>query len=717
VQCRKAVAARDRHGLGVGARVAAALNPHPAMRRLLSRPAAAFAVALLAMLAAPGQAGPTPPPPGDAAAPAVARVIVTLKADAPMLREHALSARQSAGAAASMVQRRTERLASRAGVALESGPAISERAQVVMARGIDAGTLARRLAADPQVQYAVVDQRRRALLVPNDPLYARGPTSGRGPDSGQWYLRAPAAEVQSSVNAEGAWERVTGSPSVVVAVLDTGVLADHLDLAGRVLPGYDMVSDVATANDGDGRDADAGDPGDWVTAAEDGARGGSFSNCRAAPSTWHGTKVAGLIGAAANDGQGMAGTAWGVKILPLRVLGKCGGFDSDIQAGMRWAAGLNVPGLPANPHPARVLNLSLGGGGACDAASGYPQVIAEVLATGAVVVAAAGNSAGRNVELPANCPGVIAVAGLRHVGSKVGFSDLGSAIAISAPAGNCINIGANEPCLYPILSSSNSGTQRPNAGGSIWTDSFNLSVGTSFAAPIVAGTAALMLSARPQLLPQELLRAMQASARPFPTSGAGNDENGQPVPMCRAPDGSNQSQCYCSVGLCGAGMLDAASAVLASTGTLARIGVDPLAPRVGDTLLLSAAPSLPGSGRSVVAYAWSLAGNPGVVAGFSGATNGPDASLLASGVGTVTVQLLVTDDSGQQSSAQRSIEVIAAPVPAPPPEPSASAPAGGGGGGGGASSLLWVGLLGLAVAALLHARRRHPGQAEVQPLR
>ncbi|HYN60094.1 MAG TPA: S8 family peptidase, partial [Rubrivivax sp.] len=604
------------------------------MRRLLSRPATAIAVALLALLAAPGQAGPPPQPPGDTTAPAAARVIVTLKADAPMLREHALSARQSAGAAAAMVQRRAERLASRAGVTLVSGPAISERAQVVMAHGIDAGTLARRLAADPQVQYAVVDQRRRALLVPNDPLYASGPASGRGPDSGQWYLRAPAGELQSSVNAEAAWERVTGSASVVVAVLDTGVLADHLDLAGQVLPGYDMVSDLAVANDGDGRDADASDPGDWVTAAEDAARGGSFSNCRAAPSSWHGTKIAGLIGAATNNGQGMAGTAWGVKILPLRVLGKCGGFDSDIQAGMRWAAGLNVPGLPANPNPARVLNLSLGGGGACDAPSGYPQVIADVLATGAVVVAAAGNSAGRNVELPANCPGVIAVAGLRHVGSKVGFSDLGAAIALSAPAGNCINIGANEPCLYPILSSSNSGTQRPNAGGSIWTDSFNISVGTSFAAPIVAGTAALMLSARPQLLPQELKALLQTSARAFPTSGAGNDSDGQPVPMCRAPDGNDQQQCYCSVGLCGAGMLDAAAAVLASNGTLARIGLDPGAPRVGDTLQLSAAPSLPGSGRSVVAYAWSLASNPGVVAGFSGASNGPDVALLASGAGT-----------------------------------------------------------------------------------
>jgi serine protease len=143
----------------------------------------------------------------------------------------------------------------------------------------------------------------------------------------------------------------------------------------------------------------------------------------------------------------MAGTAWGVKILPVRVLGKCGGYDSDIQAGMRWAAGLDVPGVPRTPHKARIINLSLGSAARCDASTGYPRVIAEVLAAGTAIVAAAGNSAGHAVGLPADCPGVIAVAGLRHAGSKVGFSDLGPQIAISAPAGNCVNIAAGQPCL------------------------------------------------------------------------------------------------------------------------------------------------------------------------------------------------------------------------------------------------------------------------------
>jgi len=648
------------------------------MRRLL------LAALCLVAIAAGAQAAPP------------ARVIVTLKPDAPLLREQAMSARGSPSAVAEAAQRRADRLATRAGVPLSTGLAISERSQVVLASGIDAATLARRLAADPEVLHAVVDQRRRALRVPTDPLYAQGPASGRGPDVGQWYLRPPSGEMRAAINAQAAWDRVTGRADVVVAVLDTGVLADHLDLYGVVLPGYDMVSDAATANDGDGRDADASDPGDWVTSAEDAARGGAFENCGASDSSWHGTKIAGLIGAAADNGQGMVGSAFGVRILPVRVLGKCGGFDSDIQAGMRWAAGLAVPGLPLNPHPARVVNLSLGGSGRCSADTGYPAVIAELQAAGTLVVAAAGNSAGHAVEVPANCPGVLAVAGLRHAGSKVGYSDLGPEIGISAPAGNCVNTAAGDPCLYPILSASNSGMRQPNAGGSIWTDSYTYSAGTSFAAPLVAGTAALMLSARPQLQPQELSALLQASARAFPTSGAGNDENGQPVALCRAPDGRDQLQCYCRVGLCGAGMLDAAAAVQATAGALARIALQPAAPVVGDTLHLSAADSLPAEGRNIASYAWTLASNPGVVADPGSVLGGPAVELQALAAGTLTVRLVVTDDGGHSASVQRSIVVAQ----------DAAEPVASGGDGGGGSSVWWAALLGLGVAALSVERRR-----------
>jgi serine protease len=267
------------------------------------------------------------------------------------------------------------------------------------------------------------------------------------------------------------------------------------------------------------------------------------------------------VGAATGNNIGMAGVAPRVSVLPVRVLGKCFGRDSDIQAGMRWAVNLPVDGVPENPNPAKVLNLSLGGGGACTAE--YQRVVDEVLATGAVIVAAAGNSEGQAVGAPGNCRGVISVLALRHVGTKVGFSDLGPQITIAAPGGNCVLEGNTDPCLYPILAATNKGTERP--GGSGWTDSYDISVGTSFASPLVAGTVGLMFSAAPNLTPAQIRTALRSSARPFPTSGADNGSDPTPVARCRAPDGTSQLQCYCNTSVCGAGMLDAGAAVAAAT--------------------------------------------------------------------------------------------------------------------------------------------------------
>src|SRR6185503_1952828 len=259
---------------------------------------------------------------------------------------------------------------------------------------------------------------------------------------------------------------------------------------GKLLPGYDMIRDTEVANDGDGRDADASDPGDWLTLEEVQDPHSFFYQCdtTAENSSWHGTQTSAMIGALTNNGIGMASVARNVRILPVRALGKCGGFDSDIIAAMRWAAGLNVPGTPINSTPARVLNLRLGSEGACTAA--YTDAVAEINAAGAVVVSSAGNSTGHAAGAPANCSGVVAVTGLRHAGSKVGFSDLGPAISIAAPAGNCVNTAPGTPCLYPMLTAANSGLTTPvsnAAGGSIYTDSFNISVGTSFSAPMVTG--------------------------------------------------------------------------------------------------------------------------------------------------------------------------------------------------------------------------------------
>jgi serine protease len=459
---------------------------------------------------------------------------------------------------------------------------------VVSANGITSTELARRLAHEPDVEYAVPDERRHPLTAPNDPLYAAG-VPDNGPAVGQWYLRAPNGDVTSSIDIESAWNVTLGNPIVVVADLDTGVRFDHPDLlavagGGKLLPGYDMISDVNVANDGDGRDADTSDPGDWITGAEANNRFGPFYQCTpldpstgrysAKDSSWHGTQVSGIIGAITNNGIGMASVGPYLRVLPVRVLGKCGGFDSDIIAGMRWAAGLPVPGVPANPYPARVINMSIGGPGACHA--GFADAISEILAARTVIVASAGNLAGHALGAPANCPGIIAVAALRHVGTKVGFSNIGLDVAIGAPGGNCVNTTAGSPCLYPILTTSDAGTTTPI--GPIYTDSFKRSLGTSFAAPMVSGTAALILSVQPALTPQQVRQVLQATARPFPTTG-GDNGDGTPVPQCTVPQYDSfgnpvdQLQCYCTTFTCGAGMLDAGAVLSAMANNVAAVQV------------------------------------------------------------------------------------------------------------------------------------------------
>ncbi len=522
----------------------------------LIRSIAALCVAVLAQTGAQVHAQTVDP----GATAQDARVIVKFKSDA-------ISTRAAVPAGAARESSRALVLKQRLGMAISAGNALSEQSQVVFASGITSVALARRLALESDVEYAVPDERRYILTAPNDPLYGDG-QAGNGPAVGQWYLRAPSGTIRSSINVEPAWSVTTGTPGIVVADLDTGVRFDHPDLqaaaaGGNLLPGYDMISDVSIANDGNGRDPDASDPGDWVTQAEISQRGTPLYQCAPTPrsSSWHGTQTAGIIAALTGNGIGMASVGRTIRLLPVRVLGKCGGFDSDIIAGIRWAAGMPVPGVPANPNPARVINMSLGSEGGCSAA--WQDAIAAVGLAGTVVVASAGNTAGHAVGSPANCPGVIAVAGLRHVGTKVGFSDLGAEIAISAPGGNCVNTAAGLPCLYPILTTSDSGTTVPVAP--IYTDSFRRSLGTSFSAPLVTGTVALMLSVQPGLTPFEVRLALQATARPFPTVSS---ENGDAdVPQCTAPRfdaigaAVDQLECFCTIDTCGAGMLDAGAAV------------------------------------------------------------------------------------------------------------------------------------------------------------
>ena len=664
-----------------------------------------FSAGLLVLLFATSVAMP-----GAALAEETARVIVRFKPAADSVRAKAMGLNVKRWAAQDVAQTRATGLGLRTGRKLHSHFSLDERTHVITATGQSSAALARLLAQDSEVEIAVVDQRRRIAAIPNDPLYG-GATSatpvfvGRFPDArgdlqdtysrgvDQWYLKAPNGAVVSSINAPAAWDITTGAPAIVVAVLDTGVRKDHPDLAGQFVGGYDMVglsaaAGQATANDGDRADSDASDPGDWVSAAD--ISSGSLSGCDAsdiANSSWHGTRVSGLIGAATNNGLGLAGVAWGVKILPVRVLGKCGGYDSDIMAGMRWAAGIDVPGVPGNVNPARVLNLSLGGTGACGASGTgalYRDTINQVIARGATVVVAAGNSAGEAVGLPGNCPGVIAVGALRHVGSKVGFSSVGPEVVIAAPGGNCINLATGYPCLYPMLSTTNSGTTTPVPANNVYTNSA-ASVGTSFSAPIVSGVVALMLSERPSLTAPEVIALLRRTVRPFVSSGgtAGTLQ-------CVAPTSTEQLECYCTTSTCGAGMLDAGAAVAAAqaanVGESITITATPAGVTAGQTITLSAAGSTVGAGRTIASYAWVLVNGGGVVTGFASATNAVSTTLASTAAGTVVVSVQLTDDIGVIHTGSSSIVVAAAP------------PVTTSGSGGGAFSLAW--LMGLLLAAV-----------------
>lgn len=570
-----------------------------------------------------------------------ARVIVKLKADSSLMR--ALSANT-----ATARPQHAKALGGRLGMALTDGRALGPRTQVLKGQGLSSRELADRLSAQPDVEYAVVDGRKFALAAPNDPLYAAGQT-GTVPPLGQWYLRAPTSativtgnSILSAINAEGAWDITKGRSSVVVAVLDTGIRADHPDLAAKLLPGYDFIHTTAVSSDGDLRDADPADPGD------------AGPTCGETESSWHGTQTAGLIGADTNNGIGMAGVGRNVKLLPLRVLGCGGGFDSDIQAAMLWAVGISVAGVPANANPAKVVNMSLGSDGAC--AQSYVDAIAQVNAKGAVVVVAGGN-VGLDVGTPANCAGAIGVAGVRHAGTKVGYSDLGPTMSIAAPAGNCAN--NTGPCLYPLLTTSNSGTTTPvvGAAGATYTGTgADASLGTSFSAPLVSGVAALMYSSNASLTPAQVLAALKSSARSFPSTGPDPT-----IRACVAPTSTKQDyECYCTTSTCGAGLLDAAAAVARVAVLTADIGLTATSATVGVALPLSAANSNAAAGRSITGYFWSISPATGV-ATLSQSGDG-SATLTGTAVGNVVATLTITDNTGAQSTSSVTLPVGAAPV-------------------------------------------------------
>ncbi len=433
---------------------------------------------------------------------------------------------------------------------------------------------AARIAAQPEVAFALVDDLRFPTAVPNDPLYAN-----------QWHYKSPSAE-PGGVNLPPAWDITTGSASIFVAVIDTGILP-HPDLAGRVAAGYDMIDDALVANDGDQRDPDPTDPGDWITAAEDALPGGWFEGCGISSSSWHGTHVAGTIAAASNNGGGVAGVNWVSKVVPVRALGKCGGYTSDIVDGMRWAAGLAVPGVPANPNPARVLNLSLGGTGPCSAPE--QSAINSIVAAGATIVIAAGNdNEDASNHSPGNCNGVITVAAVGRAGQRASYTNYGNTVEIAAPGGS--------DGVY-VLSTLNNGTTTANPAGYTY-QSYG---GTSMATPHVAGIVSLMLAVNPAMTPAQVLATIQTTARAFPVATLRD----------------------CNTTSCGAGIIDAYAAVFS-----AKNGSSPPAAST-TTLASSANPALAGTGVTFTANVTGT--NP------TGSVSFADSGNTIAGCGTVAL--------------------------------------------------------------------------------
>ncbi|MGW7141680.1 S8 family serine peptidase [Streptomyces xanthophaeus] len=343
--------------------------------------------------------------------------------------------------------------------------------------------------ADPDVAYVEPDSRAYALATPNDTEYAK-----------QWDLFEPTA----GMNVPAAWDKTTGS-GVTVAVIDTGYVA-HSDLAANVVAGYDFISTSSAARDGNGRDNNPADQGDWSAAGECGL------NSKASDSSWHGTHVAGTIAAATGNSKGVAGIAYGAKIQPVRVLGKCGGATSDIVDAITWASGGTVAGVPANATPAKVINMSLGGSGACTAS--YQNAINAAVGRGTTVVVAAGNSNADAANFsPASCNNVINVAASNRTGDRSFYSNYGAIIDVAAPGGETRR-GTDTPGTVTtpengILSTLNAGGTTPGA------ENYEPYQGTSMAAPHVAGLAALLKSANSALTPAQIESAIKANARPL----------------------------------------------------------------------------------------------------------------------------------------------------------------------------------------------------------
>lgn len=501
-------------------------------------------------------------------------------------------------------------------------------------------SLVEALSQDPRVDFVEIDEKMYPHMTPNDSYYRNS----------LWNLKSPTSQV-AGANFEYAWDRTIGASTpvngsgVVVAVIDTGY-RPHADLAANILTGYDFITadnpptdtDFTTANDGDGRDADATDPGNWNTTTANG--------CSVRNSSWHGTHVAGIAAAVGKNSTGVIGGAFGAKILPVRVLGVCGGYSSDIQEGMYWAAGLHQVNGVTNPNIAKVINMSLGVTGSCSGL--FQNAVTAVVNAGTTVVVSTGNDYASTITSPANCNGVIAVTAHENTGNNADYANVGSGTTISAPGSG-------------IYSTLNAGTTTPQG------DTIAVLDGTSMAAPHVAAAVALLLQVKPTLTPAQIKTLLTNNARAFPS-------------------GTN---CIGST-TCGAGMLDAFAAVKALQ--ISEGSASNTAPAMTSSSTQSGNPGVD------LQFTVTAADAEGDNVTFAAATLPTGATFNSNTglfrwtnpvLGTYTFTVTPSDPSG--AGVAQTISLTIANVPA--------ASQGGGGGGGAFNWLELVGLLALLAAA------------------
>ena len=575
-----------------------------------------------------------------------------------------------------------------------------------------------RLNADPGVEYAEPDQVRYIqdfpATAPDDPRFVAG-SDQFGSWVGQWYLLPSSATTPAAISAMTAWPASQGQ-GVVVAVLDTGVIAGHPDLVNHIpLPGYDFVScdqgnftsttttalgatqgvDLCSASGNSASydfanyssavknqnwHADGGDPGDFITVADLSLTVFQQAGCTSAvPSSWHGTKVAGIIGAIANNAEGIVGVAPMTTLLPVRVAGACrGALVSDLAAAILWAAGQTVTisnGTIASSPPANIINISLGAPTPCSATE--QDAIDTATKAGVLIVAAAGNEGGA-IDAPANCTGVVSVVGLRHTGDKMPTSSLSSdavAATIAAPGGDCVNTRVTDPCLYDIESTSDASETSPSQTPGFYTYSLldqnylnnggnpenEANIGTSFAAPMVSGVAALMLAANANLTAGQVIARLQSSALPFPTTSP--DSSPKPAACAIASTAADSNgnfsepttptECICTTATCGAGMLNAAAAVSAATAAFVQITPSSTSGFPGQKISLNGSGSTAAKGYQIVAYQWTT--NPPLSDQIIN-PNQPIATLVVPSFRSIGVTLTITDNAGAQASASVTIE-------------------------------------------------------------